>query len=138
MTDQILSLQGLRVLIVDDDPDSIEVLTALLQIHEIQVDSATSVQQAMAQITQCPPDILVSDLAMPNEDGYSLIRQVRALQAHSCHYIPAIVMTAWTSEEVHQQVMQAGFQAYLAKPLDFDTLVATLVNLALELARYTS
>ena len=94
------------------------------------VRSAGSAEEALATLTEFAPDILLSDIAMPGEDGYSLIRRVRALGAEQGGNVPAIALTALAGENDRQRVLAAGFQGYLSKPVDLDHLAEALLGQA--------
>jgi two-component system CheB/CheR fusion protein len=123
-------LRGLKVLLVDDDAGLREAVAALLAGTGVEVRSAGSAKEAMASLTQFAPDILLSDIAMPGEDGYSLIRRVRALGAEQGGNVPAIALTALAGENDRQRVMAAGFQGYLSKPVDLAHLAEALLEQA--------
>jgi CheY-like chemotaxis protein len=111
------SLQGLRVLIVEDDPDSREFLTALLCAGGAEVTAAESVPQALDQFEAHSPDLLVADIGLPHEDGYSLIHKIRALQTRSgTGQVPAIALTAYAGPQDRDRVLAAGFQMHVTKP----------------------
>ncbi|MBD2102679.1 PAS domain S-box protein [Leptolyngbya sp. FACHB-261] len=128
-------LDGLKVLIVDDEADAREMLTTLLKQSGAEVMTAASAREALAMITQFPseqrPDVLVSDIGMPNEDGYLLIHQVRALAPDQGGRIPAIALTAYARTEDRIRALSSGFQSHVPKPVEpaeFVTVVANLVN----------
>ncbi|HTL90424.1 MAG TPA: response regulator [Leptolyngbya sp.] len=128
MSDRSSVQQPLRALIVDDDLDSIILLTTLLELYGIDVTSALSAAQAVQQVRSIP-DILISDLAMPHMDGYDLIRSVRALPPDQGGMVPAIALSAWVVTEAHAQAIEAGFQSFVAKPYRPDELVAMISRL---------
>jgi signal transduction histidine kinase/CheY-like chemotaxis protein len=130
-----VELAGLRVLIVDDEPDVRELLTAVLDRCKAVVFAAASVHEALALLQQHRPDVLVSDIGMPGEDGYALIRQVRALPAEAGGKIPALALTAYARMEDRTRALLAGFQMHVPKPLDPTELVVVLANLADRVAR---
>jgi CheY-like chemotaxis protein len=123
-------LAGTVVLIVDDDPDAREVVAAILRHYGAKVIVATSVSTALVALRREPQvDVLVADLGMPVEDGYDLIRQVRASDVQKIAAMPAAALTAYTTEEDRERVLAAGFQFHLAKPVDPAVLVATVERL---------
>lgn len=126
----LADLKGMRVLIVDDEPDAREVLGQFLSRAGAEVAEAGSAAEAFAAFRRAPPDVLVSDIAMPERDGISLIRAVRALPAADGGAVPAIALTAYAREEDRQRSLAAGFQAHLAKPVDPGELANALVALA--------
>ena len=108
------TLDHLRVLVVDDEPDAREVLSALLAACGAEVGSAASVREALERVETEPPDVLLTDIAMPDEDGYALIREIRSRGSR----IPAIAITALASTEDRARAMAEGFDAHLTKPVD--------------------
>ncbi|OUL29453.1 histidine kinase [Nostoc sp. T09] len=123
------SLHGLQILVVDDDEDTREILTFILEQCEIQVTTAASATEALKVISQSKPDILLCDVGMPNEDGYSLISKVRS-QEKDREMIPAVALTAFARDEDQQEAIAAGFTKHLAKPVNPYELVAVVASLA--------
>lgn len=123
-------LDGLRVLVVDDEPDARTLLKAVLEAHGARVEVAASVQEALVQIESSCPDVLVSDIGMPGEDGYSLIRKVRALTKNRPTVLPAAALTAFARMEDRSRALLAGFQSHLAKPIEPDELLIVVATLA--------
>lgn len=123
-------LDGLRILFVDDDESTREATTVYLTSFGAQVLSVDSVQKALKALESFHPNILVSDIAMPDEDGYDLIRKVRKLTESKEHDIPAIALTAFATAEDAQQALQAGFQAHLAKPVEANYLARAILKWA--------
>jgi CheY-like chemotaxis protein len=119
------SLAGLRILIVDDEPDQIDLITFVLEKAGAEVQSATTMIAALECLTQFKPNLLISDLAMPNQNGYELLQKVRAQQGE----IPAIVLTAYASTTTAERSLQAGFQRHLTKPIEPEVLITTIVDL---------
>ena len=107
-----------------------EFLAFVLQQHGATVKLEASARDAIATLTQSQPDIILNDLGMPEIDGYSLMRQIRALTPGRGGQIPAIALTAYTGETYHQQVLAAGFQKYLTKPIEPSELVTAIARLA--------
>jgi signal transduction histidine kinase/CheY-like chemotaxis protein len=124
------SLMSVRVLVVDDDPRVLDALTLLLDDAGAIVVTADSVATARAKIARDPPHALICDLTMPGEDGYSLVRELRAAGST----IPAIALTAHTSVDDIQRARAAGFEVHLAKPIDFGKLVDNLGQLVSAIA----
>lgn len=122
-------LSGLRVLVVDDEADTRDYLMTVLEEYGAQVTGAASASQALLNIEQISPDVLVSDVGMPGEDGYSLIRQVRALKSGQNASIPAVAVTAYARDEDCKKAIAAGFQMHLAKPVEPEQLVAVVATL---------
>jgi PAS domain S-box-containing protein len=125
------TLQGIRILLVEDDTDSREVLQLFLEQSGGAVRSAESAKAAMAIITSGSyrPNVIISDLAMPDEDGYSLISRIRRLPAESGGAIPALALSAFATNESRQKAFEAGFQRYRTKPFEPDLLVEDIVKL---------
>lgn len=123
------SLAGLRVLVVDDDLDNRELIAFILEQQQAQVTMAESAAVAFNVITQSDIDILVSDIGMPEEDGYSLIRRVRTLQSLQKRRVPAIALTAFAKED-QQEATTAGFQRHLSKPVSPSDLIDAVASLA--------
>ena len=123
-------LDGLHVLIVDDEPDTLELLTIALKECQAEVTPVTSAASALRAFEQSRPDVLVSDIGMPDEDGYSLIRKVRALEDENGGMIPAIALTAYAREEDRVRALLAGFQVHVAKPINPVEFVAVVASLA--------
>ena len=122
-------LDGLRILLVEDDADAREVLRLLLEIAGAKVEAVGSVRGALRAFDGFRPDVLVSDIGMPDEDGYALIRHVRAREVDGGH-IPAIALTGYVTSEDRAHLLAAGFQTHLPKPVEPDTLVAAIASLA--------
>ncbi|MBD1913230.1 response regulator [Leptolyngbya sp. FACHB-16] len=124
------SLDGLRVLVVEDEADIREFVTAVFEAHGIGVKTVSSVAAALEALEQFRPDVLLSDIRMPERDGYSLIRQIRALEGQMGRHIPAAAMTAYLEED-REKVIKAGFEAHLhklAQPSEWVELVAQLAR----------
>jgi len=122
-------LDGLRVLVVDDDTETLDMLKFLLDQYEAEVTTAPSVREALRVLDHSPINAVVSDLAMPDEDGYDLIRQVRKRAPECGGNIPAIALSAYTRGEDRERALAAGFQLHLAKPIAPADLVSALVSL---------
>ena len=123
-------LQGVDVLVVDDDPDVRDLVQFILAQCGAQVRTAASAAEALEAISQALPDVLISDIGMPEEDGYSLIRKVRAREASRGRHIQALALTAWGSAEDRQRALAAGFQTHLAKPVQPETLARVVAGLS--------
>ena len=123
-------LDGLQVLVVDDDYDSLLFVGTVLEECGAKVIRASSSTQAIELIKKCKPDVLVSDIGMPEEDGYSLIRKVRALTAQEGGRIPAAALTAYARAEDRTRSLLEGFQIHISKPIEPSELVAVVANLA--------
>jgi CheY-like chemotaxis protein len=126
----LAQLGRLRVLVVDDDADSREVVREVLEQAGAEVATASSAREALAAFSAAPPDVLLSDLGMPEQDGYDLIRRVRALGPDHGGRVPAAALTAYTQAEDRRAALVAGYQGYLSKPIDPAELTAAVAKLA--------
>jgi signal transduction histidine kinase/ActR/RegA family two-component response regulator len=126
----LLALDGVRVLLVDDDRDSLQILTVMLTEHRASVEAVSSVAEALETLEWYKPDVLVSDLAMPGEDGYSLIHKVRALEAANGQQTPAVALTAYVRVEDRARALKAGFNMFVPKPVEPNDLILAIANLA--------
>ena len=122
-------LRGLRALIVEDEADAREMLEVLLIQFGAEVKASASAQEALRILEQWKPDVLVSDVGMPNEDGYSLIHQIRALDPARGGRIPAIALTGYSRPEDRTQLLAAGYQVHLSKPVDLAQLIDAILSL---------
>jgi CheY-like chemotaxis protein len=120
-------LEGVRVLVVDDESDARELLQRLLEGAGARTAVAGSTGQALALVGEQPFDVIVSDIGMPGEDGYQLIRRLR--ERHDAAALPAVALTAYARAEDRAKVIAAGFQQHLAKPLDPVRVVSTVAAL---------
>ncbi|MBD2097950.1 PAS domain S-box protein [Trichocoleus sp. FACHB-591] len=123
------NLNNLRILVVDDDADTREFLMTALMQQGAEVKAVGSSPAALAMRQQWQPQVLVSDIGMPGEDGYVLIRQWRAAEATQGRNIPAIALTAYAQAEDRQQALAAGFQHHLSKPVNLAELINLIVSL---------
>jgi CheY-like chemotaxis protein len=123
-------LDGVSIMVVDDDGDSRSFMCQLLEDRGASVVSAESTSDALTSFTQARPDVLVSDIGMPDEDGYTLIRRVRELPEGEGGGIPAIALTAYVRPEDARAAIVAGYQRHLSKPVAVTDLVATIAELA--------
>ncbi|MEP0871324.1 response regulator [Trichocoleus desertorum AS-A10] len=124
------SLKGVRVLIVDDEVDARNYLLAVLEQCEAETLAATSAQEAIELLLAQKPDVLVSDIGMPEEDGYSLIHRIRALPVEQGGSIPAVALTAYARTEDRTRVIAAGFQIHIPKPVEPAELATVIASLA--------
>lgn len=122
-------LDGIKVLLVEDDADARTVLRLLLEIAGAKVEAVGSVRRALQTFDSFRPDMLVTDIGLPDEDGYALIRDVRAREEDGGH-IPAIALTGYVTSEDSARLRAAGFQVHLRKPVEPDEIVATIAALA--------
>ncbi|WP_437777400.1 hybrid sensor histidine kinase/response regulator [Sorangium sp. So ce1097] len=123
-------LRGLHVLLVEDEPDAREMLAFLLEETGAQVTTAGSTGEAMRVLERLRPDVLVSDIGMPGESGYTLIQQVRAAGRVEVRGIPAVALTAYARIEDRRRALTAGFQRHVPKPIDPSGLVKVIADLA--------
>ena len=123
------SLAGFKVLLVDDDEDNLHIISALLVEHKATVQTASSAVEALDLLRCYQPDVLVSDLAMPEEDGFSLISKVRDLEGQSSRQIPAVALTALVRIEDRTRALAAGFNMFVPKPVQPSELITTIANL---------
>ncbi|MBD3884063.1 PAS domain S-box protein [Phormidium tenue FACHB-886] len=123
-------LSGVHVLVVDDDADTREFMAFLLEQFGASVAIAAGASEALVALMRSKPAVLVSDIGMPNTDGYMLIQQIRALPPDQGGQIPAIALTAYAGEINYQQAMAAGFQRHVSKPVEPEVLVRTIADLA--------
>lgn len=123
-------LRGIHVLLVDDDAGAREMISAALNERHARVTAVASTREAMQVIRRTRPDVLVSDIAMPIEDGYDLIEQVHELEGNNGKTIPAVAITAYARVEDRRKALAAGFQSYLAKPIEPADLIEVVARLA--------
>lgn len=128
--DGLPTLAGLKVLVVDDEADTRELICEVLKECGADVITSPSVADALLALEQHKPDILISDLGMPDEDGYALISKIRALPAEHGGQIPAAALTAYARAEDRMRVLRSGFQFHLPKPVDSAELVTVVASLA--------
>jgi CheY-like chemotaxis protein len=125
-----LTLSGRRVLVVDDETDARELFATLIREHGAEVATAPSVNEALSTLQSFRPDVLVSDIAMPDQDGYELVRQLRAFDVDSeLRSLPAIALTAYARQDDRRRALAAGFQLHVAKPVDPRELVLAISRL---------
>jgi CheY-like chemotaxis protein len=119
-------LNNVRILVVEDDPDARELLCTLLESEGVLVTSAASAEEAMERFAETRPDILLSDIGLPGEDGCSLMRRVRALGPEGGGSLPAVAITAYGSGEDVRRVLGAGFDKHLCKPAEPEEMLGIL------------
>jgi PAS domain S-box-containing protein len=123
-----LNLTGMRVLTVDDDPDVREIITAILTQAGVEVLTVASAAEVLTALDSFQPDVLVSDIGMPELDGYTLIRHIQALFARRGKYLPAIALTAYARQEDVQRALREGFQQHLSKPIEPAQLIQAIAR----------
>ena len=122
-------LAGLRILLVDDEPDSLEITRVILEAEAALVASASTADEALRMIREQPPDAVLSDIAMPRHDGYWLLRSVRALRPEEGRDVPFAALTAHASAATRDTVLTAGFRLHVPKPAETETLVQAVKTL---------
>jgi PAS domain S-box-containing protein len=122
-------LGGVKVLVVDDNPNMLELMTFVLKRYGAIVTTVTSAKQALRALVDSESDIMLSDIGMPDVDGCMLMRQIRTSKVERIRQIPAIALTAYASDRDRQQARAAGFQTHLAKPVELASLIAAIANL---------
>jgi signal transduction histidine kinase/CheY-like chemotaxis protein len=126
----INSLNGLRVLLVDDEPEARQIISTVITRTGAEVTVCTSASEALAKVTDWQPDVILSDIAMPDEDGYSFIAKVRRLPRERGGETPAAALTAYARDVDRQQALAAGYQMHIAKPIGAGQLVSMIARLA--------
>jgi CheY-like chemotaxis protein len=124
------ALKGLRILVVEDEPDTCEFLERFLTGYGAHVVTARSAAQAVARITDDSIEIIVSDIGLPDVDGYDLMQRIRRLSPSAGGITPAIALTAYARTEDRMRAFSAGYQAHLPKPIEPAELVATISSFA--------
>jgi len=119
-------LDGLHILVVEDDADGRELMSAVIERAGARATVVASVRAALEAMESSQPDALVSDIGLPAEDGYALIRQLRKREAERGGFLPAVALTGYVHEEERARVLAAGFQMHLGKPVDLAALMAAI------------
>jgi CheY-like chemotaxis protein len=127
MTD---ALKGIRVLVVEDDDDTRELLKVLLETQGGAVTVTASVQEALSAYDHSRPNVIVADIGMPDYNGYTLIGRVRARDRERGNIVPAIALTAFTTAIDRDTVLSAGFQVHMPKPFEPSRLISVISELA--------
>jgi two-component system CheB/CheR fusion protein len=127
---ELSRLRGLRILVVDDDAETLEVVSEMLRLNGANVIAARSAAEALRAAQESELQVIVSDIAMPGTDGYSLIRSIRALPAADQASVPAIALTAVAGADGRKRSLEAGFQEHLEKPVDIGRLARAVVDLS--------
>jgi CheY-like chemotaxis protein len=125
-----VGLEGIRVLVVDDEPDARELVAYVLETCGVEVRVAASAAAALTELQSYRPHVVISDIGMPNEDGYSLIRSIRTLVSEETKNIPAIALTAFARNEDRTRALVEGFNLHLVKPVEPAALVKAVIDLA--------
>ena len=124
------SLQGLRVLLVDDEPEARQIISTVITRTGAEVKACESASEALAKLAEWKPDVILSDIAMPDEDGYSFINKVRSLPRENGGETPAAALTAYARDIDRRQALAAGYQMHIAKPIGAGQLVSMIARLA--------
>lgn len=124
------SLEGLRILIVDDEPDTLDLITVELAQHGAKITGVTGAEDALKALERNQFDLLISDIGMPKIDGYDLIRRIRQEEAGKDRRIPAVALTAYARIQDRMQAIVAGYSTHIAKPVDANELVTIVASLA--------
>ena len=119
----------MQALLVDDDRDSREFIAFLLEQYGAQVTEAESAHEALSTLGQAKFDLLISDIGMPDMDGYTLIRQIRKQPSDQGGEIPAIALTAYAGEIDQQLALAAGFQQHISKPIELEVLMQAILTI---------
>jgi PAS domain S-box-containing protein len=117
------NLTGIKVLVVDDEPDSLELIRVFLEHCGAHVATASSAAEALKHLDGAVPDVLISDIGMPETDGFDLIKKVRGFEPERGGKVPAVALTAYAREEDKQRALHSGFQTHLAKPVEMEELI---------------
>ncbi|ACC81060.1 response regulator [Nostoc punctiforme] len=131
MSNQSMSFKGLRLLVVDDDRDTRTLLTFLFELEGAEIITAASAGDAIEIMSFFKPDILISDIYLPDENGCSLLIKLRNLEAKRGRKIPAIALTASAFDEDRNRALLAGYDIYRCKPIDLDDLSSTVASLVM-------
>jgi len=124
-----IRLDGMHVLLVEDDDDSRKLLGAMLKRYGVRVTSTKSVAEALSVFATDVPDLLISDIGMPDEDGYELIRKLRALPPEKGGQIPAIALTGYASRKDRERALATGYNQHMAKPIEQADMIAAIAAL---------
>jgi CheY-like chemotaxis protein len=122
------ALRGRRVLVVDDDADTREMLVVTLESSGAVVATAETVAEALAMCEAAPPDVIISDIGLPGEDGFSLVRRLRAFPPERGGNVPAIALSGYDSDADKRMAAREGFRESLTKPVALDEVVAAVVR----------
>jgi CheY-like chemotaxis protein len=124
------SLDGLRVLLVDDEAEAREIISTVIARTGAEVTACHSATEALAKLSEWKPDVILSDIAMPDEDGYSFIGKVRSLPREKGGETPAAALTAYARDSDRREALAAGYQMHIAKPIGATQLVTMVARLA--------
>jgi CheY-like chemotaxis protein len=127
-------IDGLRIVAVEDEPDALDLLVLVLEQCGAKVKAVRSAGEGLEAVQRVLPDVLISDIGMPGEDGYALIQKVRALPPGAGGRTPAIALTAFARAEDRTRALRAGFHAHIAKPVEAAELLAVIASLMFRFA----
>jgi CheY-like chemotaxis protein/anti-sigma regulatory factor (Ser/Thr protein kinase) len=130
LPDTLPSLENVQVLLVDDDLDTLQILSVLLGEQKAQVQEASSVAEAVEMLQWYEPDVLVSDIGMPNEDGYVLIKKLRAMDEKTGKQTPAVALTSYVRVADRTRALSAGFNLFVPKPVEPNELISAIAHLS--------
>jgi CheY-like chemotaxis protein len=122
------TLRGYKVLVVEDHDDARELVASVLGAAGAEVMTAASAPEALDRLAGGTPDLLLADLGLPGEDGYTLLKRIRGMKASDARALPAIALTAYARASDRERALTAGFLHYLVKPVDPDELVKVIVS----------
>jgi DNA-binding response OmpR family regulator len=122
-------LAGLDILVVEDDNDTRFFITTVLEMDGAKVIPVISADAARQVLSELQPDVLISDIGLPGEDGYTFIRKFRALKSKNSGRVPAIALTAYADTEARIRALEGGFDTHVSKPVDPDELVEIVASL---------
>jgi PAS domain S-box-containing protein len=124
-----IRLDGVHVLLVEDDDDSRKLLVTMLKRHGAEVTAAKSAADALKAFNESPPDVMISDIGMPDEDGYDFMREVRALPGEASRLTPSIALTGYATRKDRERALSAGYQLHIAKPVEQTEIIAAIASL---------
>jgi CheY-like chemotaxis protein len=125
-------LMGMRILIVDDEPDMLEVTALMLSYYKADVIAVTNAIEGISQVSRQSFNVILSDIGMPHMDGYQFIREVRRLPAYQGGQTPAVALSAFNAPVDRTRAFEAGFQKYLSKPVDLQLLLDTILTVSIQ------
>jgi CheY-like chemotaxis protein len=125
----LASLENVNVLLIDDDRDTLQMLSVVLAEHRANVQVAASAAEALEALQWFQPDVFVTDLVMPGEDGYSFIDKVRTLSANGAKQTPAVALTSYVRIEDRARALSSGFNMFVPKPVEPNELIIAIANL---------
>jgi CheY-like chemotaxis protein len=127
---EVPTLEGLRILLVDDEPDTLDLINVELAQHGAQVTGVTRAAEALALLKKTNFDVLISDIGMPGMDGYELIRELRKMETGQDVRLPAVALTAYARVQDRMRAILAGYSTHIAKPVEANELLTVVASLA--------